>query len=140
MEAQIVLCDTDVIIEYFNKNIPLLEFLVDIGIEKLVITSITRAEVQQAAADKSNLTKINRILNKFPVVDIDDTISRRFGQIFERYILSHKCGIPDMLNASAALVYDIPFMTMNRKDFKYIPGLIMLEHDLKPKRIGWKRL
>jgi predicted nucleic acid-binding protein len=140
MEADIILCDTDIIIEYFNKNIPLLQFLGNIGIEKLVITSITRAEVQQGAQNKSHLTKINRVINKFPTLDLDDAISRKFGVLFEKYILSHKCSIPDMLNASAALIYDLPFITLNLKDYKYIPGLILLEHNLKPKRGGWTAL
>ena len=51
MEADIILCDTDIIKEYFNKNIPLLQFLGVIGIENLIITSTTRAEVQQGAID-----------------------------------------------------------------------------------------
>lgn len=140
METDIILCDTDIIIEYFNKNIPLLQFLGNIGIEKLIITSITRAEVQQGAINKSHLTKINRVLNKFPTLDIDDSISRRFGLLFERFILSHKCGIPDMLNASAAIVYDLPFITMNLKDYKYIPGLNLVAHNIKPKRSGWMHL
>jgi tRNA(fMet)-specific endonuclease VapC len=136
METDLILCDTDVIIEYFNKNILLLQFLEKLGIEKLTITGITRAEVQQGALDKNHLTKINRVLNKFPTVDIDEAISRRFSKLFEQYILSHKCSIPDMLNAATALTYELPFFTINIKDYKYIPGLVLIEHDIKPKRIG----
>ena len=136
METDIILCDTDVIIEYFNNNALLLQLLEKIGIEKLIITSITRAEVQQGALDKSHLTKINRVLNKFPTLDIDDSISRRFNQLFERFILSHKCGIPDMINAASAITYELPFFTINIKDYKYIPGLYLFPHNIKPKRGG----
>ncbi len=137
METEIVLCDTDIIIEYFNNNAALIDLLEDVGIEKLIITSITRAEVQQGASDRSHLIKINRVLNKFPTLDLDDLISRRFTQLFERFILSHKCGIPDMLNAAAAISYELPFITMNVKDYKYIHGLIIVPHNVKPRRGRW---
>lgn len=136
MEADIVLCDTDVIIEYFNNNTSLLLFLDGLGIEKLIISSITRAEVQQGARDKSHLAKINRVLNKFPTLDIDDNTSRCFSKLFERYFLSHKCSIPDVLNASAALTFELPFFTLNTRDYKYISGLYLLPHNIKPKRGG----
>ena len=138
MEADLILCDTDVIIEYFNNNISLLHFLEEIGIEKLVITTITKAEVQQGATDRSHLLKINKVLNKFPTVDIDESISRHFSKLFEQFILSHRCGIPDMLNATAAIAYELPFFTMNVKDYKYIPGLELVQHNIKPKRVSGK--
>ena len=136
MEAEIILCDTDIIIEYFNNNTALIDFLETLGIEKLIISAITRAEVQQGARDKSHLTKINRALSKFPTLDIDYSVSQKFTNLFERFILSHKCGIPDMLNAAAAITFDIPFVTMNVKDYRYIPSLILVPHNIKPKRGG----
>ena len=90
--------------------------------------------MQQGATNKLHLTKINRSLNKFPTLDIDDAISRNFGKLFEHFILSHKCGIPDMLNAAAAVTYELPFVTMNVKDYRYITGLRLVTHSLKPKR------
>ena len=136
MEEEINLCDTDIIIEYFNNNGELIKFLESLGIEKLIITSITRAEVQQGARNKVHLTKINRKLNKFPVLDLDNETSRRFNRLFEEFVLSHKCSIPDMLIASAALTYDLQFVTMNQKDYKYIPGLNLLRHNIKPRKGG----
>jgi len=134
METEIILCDTDTIIEVINNNTELIYFLEDLGIDSLIISSITRAEVQQGARNKRHLSKMNRELNKFPVIDIDDSISRCFSRLFEQFILSHKCGIPDIINAASAIVYDLPFMTMNLKDFKYIPGLRLIPHNIKPKR------
>ena len=121
---------------YFNRNIQLLAFLEDIGVEKLIITSISRAEVQQGAIDKFHMRKINNSLNKYPTLDIDEAISRSFSKLFEQFTISYKCGIPDMLNAASAIAYDLPFITMNVKDYKYIPGLKLVAHNLKPKRGG----
>ncbi len=136
MEKEIVLCDTDIIIEYFNNNIEMIKFLESIGIENLIITSVTRAEIQQGARSKTHLTKLNRELNKFPTLHLDETVSHYFGQLFERFFLSHKCSIPDMLNAASAITYDIAFITMNIKDYKYIPELKIVPHNIKPKRGG----
>jgi len=136
METDIILCDTDVIIEYFNNNVLLLQMIEDIGIEKLIITSVTRAEVQQGALDRSHLTKINRILNKFPTLDLDESMSRCFTKLFEQYLLSHRCSIPDMLNAAAAITYQLPFFTINLKDYKFIPELYLFPHNIKPRRSG----
>jgi len=136
MEAELVLCDTDVIIEYFNNNRELIELLESLGVENLVITPITRAEIQQGARNRLHLSRINKELDKFPVLDIDSSISIKFAELFERYILSNKCSIPDMLNAASAICYSIQFVTMNMKDFRYISGLHLIVHTIKPKKGG----
>jgi tRNA(fMet)-specific endonuclease VapC len=41
----------------------------------------------------------------------------------QRYLLSHKASIPDMLIAATAISNDLELYTLNTKDFKFIPEL-----------------
>lgn len=41
MEAELILCDTDVMVEFFKKNIPVLQLMNELGAENLFISVIT---------------------------------------------------------------------------------------------------
>ncbi len=41
------------------------------------------------------------------------------------YALSHKLTIPDALIASTAIIHQIQLYTLNKKDFTFIPDLIL---------------
>nr|MDQ2686882.1 PIN domain-containing protein [Armatimonadota bacterium] len=45
-----------------------------------------------------------------------------------RYRLSHGLLIPDALIAATALVHDIPLLTKNQRDFRFIAGLRLLPY------------
>jgi predicted nucleic acid-binding protein len=42
---------------------------------------------------------------------------------FEKYGLSHNMKITDALIAATAMVYDLELITLNRKDFQFLPPL-----------------
>ncbi|MGI8950274.1 MAG: hypothetical protein ACR2FN_01685 [Chitinophagaceae bacterium] len=47
MAKEIVLCDTDVMIEYLKNNPEILSTFLLIGVDNLFISCITKAELQQ---------------------------------------------------------------------------------------------
>jgi predicted nucleic acid-binding protein len=137
MESKIIIVDTNVLIDYLNGNKEVASILVHPQ-NFAFISCITKAELQQGAASKVHLNKINRVIEPFPIVEIDFATSETFSSIFEKYFLSNRCSIPDMLIASTALRFDIELFTFNTKDFSYIPKLSLLKHNIKPlKKDGW---
>jgi predicted nucleic acid-binding protein len=135
MEPKIIILDTDVIIDWIIGN-KLIEEVVTTHL--CYINCITLAEVQQGAANKFHLNKINKALEILPVIEIDLPASNIFSENFEKYILSHQCSIPDMLIAATALRFDIEVFTFNTKHFAYIAKLRLFQHKINPlKKGGW---
>ena len=128
-----VVADADVLIEVLRKNPVALSFIRnEIGPYEILISVITVAEIQQGAANKQELLKINRMLRQFIELPIEVGISNKFVDLFNRYVLSHDCGIPDMLVAATCLHYKLPLLTINQKHFKHIQGLQLVKHAIKP--------
>jgi hypothetical protein len=115
-----IFLDTCVLIDYSKEK-------VDIDLSKeYCISSIVKLEFKVGALNKRELKKINRILSGIKIVDTDQSILDLSDMLVEKYALSHGMGIYDAIIAATCLVYDLPLWTYNKKDFKYIDGLILL--------------
>lgn len=123
--AQIVL-DTNILIEILKNNTQTLSDLEAMdGV--FYISSITVMELYFGARDKLELEKLKKFTASFERIEIDVDISSQATQLIENYAKSHHLDIPDALIAASALVKKIPLMTYNRKDFKYIEGLTLID-------------
>ncbi len=120
-----ILCDTNILIEFFKDNTQIVLELRQIGQNRIGISHITQAELYFGALDKSELKKIKRhllLLCQFPV---NLSISKRFLQLMEGYSLSHNLSVPDALIAATAMEHMLELYTLNTKDFQFIPGLML---------------
>lgn len=118
-----ILCDTNILIEFYKNNLKIIEELRCIGPNNLAISPVTQAELYFGALNKAELRSIKRhlaLLFNFPM---DIPISTRFLQLMETYSLSHNLNLPDALIAATALSHDVQLYTLNLKDFRFIPGL-----------------
>jgi predicted nucleic acid-binding protein len=118
------LCDTNIFIEIYRRNNAVRTVLLDkIGLENVVISDVTRAELFYGALNKRELQMICKDLNRFPVLHIDPFISKMAVEFVEKYCLSHKTDLEDALIAATAIVNGIELYTLNIKDFRFIPEL-----------------
>lgn len=122
-EKQIVIVDTNIVIELFKGNKKIRTLCEKIGENRLYISAITVGEFYFGALNKKEVPLIKKHLEKFPWISINEDISRIFTDLMIRYSLSHRPYIGDMLIAATALYFDIPVFTLNTKDFRYIKGL-----------------
>lgn len=118
-----ILCDTNILIEFYKNNSTIVNELRLIGADRLAISIITQAELYYGAINKAELLKIQKHLNLLPNLPIDNQVSAQFIQLMERYSLSHKLAIPDALIAATALVNNVSLYTLNLKDFRFIEGI-----------------
>ncbi len=132
MDEEMILCDSDVIVELWRNNPGVVELIKQLGEENLYINAIIKAEIQNKAVDKRDLRHINQRLENFPLIMLDDDISEKFNDLFEKYLLSHRPAVPDMLVAATALSYDISLFTLNIDHFSFVSGLKLIQHELKP--------
>ncbi len=120
-----ILCDTNILIEFYKDNPQVKETLHQIGSGRLAISMVTQAELYYGALNKAELQKIKEhlsILHRFPV---DTSVSDIFLQLMEAYSLSHKLSIPDALIAATTLVHGTELYTLNSKDFRFMPNLTL---------------
>jgi len=122
-KKQIVLCDTNILIEFYKGNKKIIDDLKKIGQDNIAISIITTGELMYGALNKTELIKIKKDCESLKILDIDVNISSCFIQIMTIYSLSHKITLPDALIAATALNNNIELFTLNIKDFKFISGL-----------------
>ncbi|WP_228019702.1 type II toxin-antitoxin system VapC family toxin [Sphaerospermopsis sp. LEGE 08334] len=105
-----ILCDTNIIIEFYKNNSQVISELSFLGINQLAISSITQAELYYGAINNVELRKIKNHLKLLHIIPIDVMISTQFITLMENYSLSHKLSIPDALIAATALVYQLIYI------------------------------
>ena len=122
-QDKIVLCDTDVIIEFYKNNPDVISMLRAIGQENIFVSTITAGELIYGALNKTELHQIQRDLKSLTVLDIDEKTCEVFLDILGKYALSHKLTLPDGFIAASAISNDIELFTLNIKDYRFIQEL-----------------
>jgi predicted nucleic acid-binding protein len=67
-------------------------------------------------------------LKKFKIFPLDPSVCNTALDLLKKYRLSHGLMIPDALIGATALVANLPFITKNQKDYRFIPGLSLLPY------------
>ena len=118
-----ILCDTNILIEFYKDTKTVIYELHKIGQQSLAVSVITQAELYLGAINRLELQKIRQHISLLSVIPIDSSVCMQFISLMEQYSLSHKLTIPDALIASTALVHKMEIYTLNDKDFRFIRGL-----------------
>lgn len=128
MAAEKIICDTDVIIDYFDTRKSRHEetrIILEqkIGFQHILISSITKMELISGANNKADLHKISKDINRFGVLLINPEINLRAINLVQSYRLSHGLAIADAMIAATAIQTELKLFTYNIKDFKFISKL-----------------
>ncbi|MCX6581247.1 MAG: type II toxin-antitoxin system VapC family toxin [Candidatus Aminicenantes bacterium] len=123
MEADLILVDTNIIIEVLRNNKEIISVIKSIGVERLAVSCITVMELYYGALNKADLRKIKRYIEAFELIQISQEISQLAIDLIEKYSKSHNLNLPDALIASTAITCDMELYTLNLKDFRYINGM-----------------
>jgi predicted nucleic acid-binding protein len=128
MEKNKVVCDTDVMIDYWNieskrhfQTKSILEE--EIGLDNIVISAITKMELLMGAANKLEESNISKKINRFNIALINNEITKEAIQLFETYRLSNGLAIPDCFIGSTAKVMNLELFNYNTKDYKFMQQL-----------------
>jgi tRNA(fMet)-specific endonuclease VapC len=125
-ELLMVLLDTNIIIELFKANQQILDEIVKIGIKNTCISKITVLELYIGVLNKREQQKVKNFLSNFSQINIDNQIIDRTIELIFQYRLSHGLFINDAILAATCLEHKIPIYTLNIKDFRFIPELVLL--------------
>ncbi|MEG3845171.1 type II toxin-antitoxin system VapC family toxin [Microcoleus sp. herbarium14] len=127
--ASSTIIDTDIIIDV-GRGIPdavnCLQGLKSSS--RLAISIITQMELIVGCANKVELQTLEKFIQQFDVIRIDQSISDKAVGLLRLYRLSHGLLIADGLIAATAIVWDYPFITKNQRDYRFIQNLNLLPY------------
>jgi tRNA(fMet)-specific endonuclease VapC len=119
----LVLCDTNIIIEFYKKNPEVIKELEEIGQQNIAVSIVTAGELMFGALNKKELEQIKKDLDHLQVIHLSPEIGECFIKLMVSYTLSHRISLPDGLIAATAIIENITLYTHNLKDFRYIEGI-----------------
>jgi predicted nucleic acid-binding protein len=129
MPTGLLLIDTDVLIDYsrgIEKTKGILKNLESDHI--LAISVVTQLELMVGCENKSDFKSLQKFLSNFEIIQLSKSTSEIAVDLFKKYRLSHGVLIPDILIASTALTLEIPLLSKNQKDFRFINKLDLIEY------------
>ena len=122
-----MLCDTCILIEYLRGNIKARDILTQHPGTNLAMSTVTMMELIIGAFNKREISAIKKAFAEFTVIEINEQISALAGELIEKFSKSHNLLIPDALIAATAITKQMPLLTYNLADFRFIPGLVIQE-------------
>lgn len=137
MANEIILLDTDFFIEYKNDNQEAVKIVENSETTFIALGATTFVELIKGAQDKKQLDKVLKITQNFHIIQIDEDISEKAIDLLITYHLSKSAAFNDSLLAATAIKYGCKLATCNKKHFEYIPNLLLLPHNVVPKRKSW---
>ena len=115
---QLVLPDTNILIQGLAGNEPYASFLRKLIEEKrLVLSAICVAEFLTKATDEEEKI-VSELFSAFPVLEIDLTTAK-MGALYRKKYLEkdRRLKLPDCLIAATAKIHKVALATLNRKDY-----------------------
>ena len=125
MEKNLVLCGTNIFINWFNNHQPTISLLTEIGINNIAVSVITVMELIEGVDNKQQLQQLKRKIDNYYIVDFKQDISVLSLQLIEKYNLSHGLQIPDAIIGATAIVAKLKLFTYNVKDFRFMPEIVL---------------
>jgi predicted nucleic acid-binding protein len=118
------LIDSNVVIDVSRGNAAAIKY-VDSLLGPWAISQVTAMELIVGARDKRELATIDSFLALYPVVALSDGIGTRAYQLLKTYAKSHGLHVFDSLVAATAIEKALTLVTLNRKHYQMIEGLLL---------------
>ena len=128
MEKELILCDTNIFIAWFRGDLETRTRLEHIGLEHIIIPSVTFMELLQGTRNKTESLQLKKKLKAYHIIHFNEMTSRLAIELIEQFRLSHGLLIPDAIIAATAISFNLKLFTYNTKDFIFIPGIRLYEY------------
>jgi predicted nucleic acid-binding protein len=127
--AASVVVDTDILIDAARDVSEAIECLDQIERRAaLAVSVVTEMELIVGCRNKIELRTLDRFLNRFRVVRLDERMCDAAAGLLRSYRLSHGLLIADAFIAATAIVLDSPLVSKNQRDYKFIADLTLLPY------------
>ncbi len=100
-----------------------MQILQNIGLENVVMSTITAMELLQGMGNKAELKKMQKVIKQYHIIGFNEKIAQLALELTAKYSLSHHLQIPDCIIGATAIVLEMPLFTYNLKDFGFLPNI-----------------
>lgn len=121
--ADVVLLDTDILVDYLRHRREAIDFLEGLS-TRILVSSITIAELFVGVRNDADAERLNTFLSAFETASVDGEIARLGGRFRARYGPSHGTGLADALIAASAEITGARLATGNRRHFPMVDDLL----------------
>ena len=118
--------DTNVLIEILKNNQHTIKQVESLS-PPLFVSAISAMELIYGALNKSEQKKLQQFLSLFTIIELNEKTSKQALSLITQYAKSHTLDIPDALIAASCLENNKTLFTYNRKDFRFIPKLTLID-------------
>ncbi|PSB13147.1 VapC toxin family PIN domain ribonuclease [filamentous cyanobacterium CCP1] len=126
---QQILIDTDILIDVARSiNTAIDRLNTESQNARLVISVVTQMELLVGCRNAIELQNLQRFLERYDQIKLDEAISDQAIQLLTTYYLSHGLLIPDALIAATAMKMSIPLLSKNQRDYRFIQDLNLLPY------------
>ena len=124
-----ILVDTDILIDIANDDATAkFRLRRESEVATLAISTITAMELTIGCRNKAELRALQEFLAQFSELPLTSQVGDRATQLLATYYLSHGLLIADALVAATAIEYQIPLLSKNQRDFRFIATLELLPY------------
>ena len=127
IRMNMLLCDTNILIEVYKDNHTVTNTVKQIGQANIVVSDVTCAELLYGARNKAELRIFRKDLDTLTTLPVLPKISKMAVKLVELYCLSHKLALPDALIAATSIYHQLDLYTLNTKDFIFIPEIKLFQ-------------
>lgn len=126
-----ILLDSDVMIDILRNYAPVIAWLKSISSEEIALPGFVAMELLQGCANKTELTKVQKILQNFEIIWPMPEACAEALNVFAEGYLSQGLGLLDTLIGQTAVSLNVPFHAFNTKHYLTIPNLVTVKPYLK---------
>ena len=127
--SEFTVVDTDILIDVGRGVNEAIVYLGELeASSNIAISSITQMELIVGCRNKAELKELDKFLNRFSILRVNEAISDQAVDLLHQYRLSHGLLIADALIASSAIVNNYSFASKNQRDYRFINNLNLLPY------------
>lgn len=124
-----VIVDTDILIDVGRGDETAIVYLESLERSKgLVVSAVTYMELIIGCENKGEQQAVKRFVRQFEVIALSEAITEKAVKLLLEYRLSHGLLIADALIAATAIERNMPLVSKNQRDYRFIDGLDLLPY------------
>lgn len=124
-----IIVDTDILIDVGRGIQEAIEYVQEKEqLHSIAISTITCLELLVGAQNKREQQNVERFLQRFWHVKVNETISDVAIDLIRQYRLSHGLLLADAMIAATAIVLQSPLASKNQRDYRFITQLTLLPY------------
>ena len=124
-----VIVDTDILIDVGRGDETAIAYLESLERSKgLAVSAVTYMELIVGCENKREQQAVKRFVRRFEVIGLTEGITEKAVELLLEYRLSHGLLIADALIAATAIERNVPLVSKNQRDYRFIDGLDLLPY------------